>query len=100
MIPRPKISRNEWKTTEIGAFEVGNFAPFSCPVLERDDDDVVVPEVVLEAAHEAQLVVAQACGLCRRSLSRETGRACREAEGRAHFPKHSFTQKPTDDAAL
>jgi SP family facilitated glucose transporter-like MFS transporter 3 len=31
MIARPKISRNEWKTTEIGAFEVGNFAPFSCP---------------------------------------------------------------------
>ena len=26
MIARPKISRNEWKTTEIGAFEVGNFA--------------------------------------------------------------------------
>ena len=31
MIARPKISRNERKTTEIGAFEVGNFAPFSCP---------------------------------------------------------------------
>jgi hypothetical protein len=31
MIARPKISRNEWKLTEIGAFEVGNFAPFSCP---------------------------------------------------------------------
>jgi hypothetical protein len=31
MIARPKISRNEWKTAEIGAFEVGNFAPFSCP---------------------------------------------------------------------
>ena len=31
MIARPKISRHEWKTTEIGAFEVGNFAPFSCP---------------------------------------------------------------------
>ena len=27
MIARPKISRNEWKTAEIGAFEVGNFAP-------------------------------------------------------------------------
>ena len=33
MIARPKISRNERKTTEIGAFEVGNFAPFSCPGL-------------------------------------------------------------------
>ena len=31
MIARPKISRNEEKTTEIGAFEVGNFAPFCCP---------------------------------------------------------------------
>ena len=31
MIARPKVSRNEWKTTEVGAFEVGNFAPFSCP---------------------------------------------------------------------
>ena len=31
MIARPKISRNERKTTEIGAFEVENFAPFSCP---------------------------------------------------------------------
>ncbi|KAK7241329.1 hypothetical protein SO694_0005020 [Aureococcus anophagefferens] len=31
MIARPKISRNEWKTTEIGAFEVGNFALFSRP---------------------------------------------------------------------
>ena len=25
MIARPKISRNEWKSAEIGAFEVGNF---------------------------------------------------------------------------
>ena len=32
MIARPKISQNEWKTTAIGAFEVGNFALFSCPV--------------------------------------------------------------------
>ena len=31
MIARPKISRNEWKTIEIEAFEVGNFALFSCP---------------------------------------------------------------------
>ena len=30
MIARPKISRNEWKTAEIGAFEVGKFALFSC----------------------------------------------------------------------
>ena len=31
MIARPKISRNEWKMAERGAFEVGNFAPLSCP---------------------------------------------------------------------
>ena len=31
MIARPKISRNERETAERGAFEVGNFAPFSCP---------------------------------------------------------------------
>ena len=31
MIARPKISRNEWKPAEIGAFEVGNFALLSCP---------------------------------------------------------------------
>jgi ATP-binding cassette subfamily B protein len=31
MIARPKIRRNERKTTETGAFEVGNFAPFCCP---------------------------------------------------------------------
>ena len=31
MIARPKVSRNEWKTAEIGAFEVGNFALLSCP---------------------------------------------------------------------
>ena len=31
MIARPKISRNEWKPAEIGAFEVGNFALFCCP---------------------------------------------------------------------
>merc|ERR1712091_831378 len=40
MIARPKISRNEWKTAEKGAFEVGNFALFCCPAV-----DVVVVEV-------------------------------------------------------
>ena len=38
MIARPKLSRNEWKPTEIGAFEVEMFAAFSCPV--RDSVDV------------------------------------------------------------
>ena len=31
MIARPKMSRNEWKMTERGAFEVGHVAPFCCP---------------------------------------------------------------------
>ncbi|KAK7236182.1 hypothetical protein SO694_00060168 [Aureococcus anophagefferens] len=37
MIARPKISRNERKTTEIGAFEVGNFAPAQarCYAMDR-----------------------------------------------------------------
>ncbi|KAH8083923.1 hypothetical protein JL720_8164 [Aureococcus anophagefferens] len=38
MIARPKISRNERKTTEIGAFEVGNFALLSCPGDDWDDE--------------------------------------------------------------
>ena len=35
MIARPKISRNEWKSAEKGAFEIENFAPFSCPGSRR-----------------------------------------------------------------
>jgi len=35
MIARPKISRNEWKPAERGAFEVGNFALLSCPGIYR-----------------------------------------------------------------
>ncbi|KAK7231867.1 hypothetical protein SO694_0008212 [Aureococcus anophagefferens] len=31
MIARPKISQNEWKTAEIGASKVGNFALFCRP---------------------------------------------------------------------
>ena len=40
MIARPKISQNEWKPAEIGAFEVGNFALLSCPARDhrRGDD--------------------------------------------------------------
>ena len=43
MIARPKISRNERKPAERGAFEVGNFAPFSCP---GHYDGVVGPETL------------------------------------------------------
>ena len=55
MITRPKISRNEWKPTEIRAFEVGNFAPFSCPVpdhvhvVDGDLEGVLGVEDVLDA---------------------------------------------------
>ena len=42
MIARPKISRDEWKTTEIGGSEVGNFALLSCPGYALED----VPEVL------------------------------------------------------
>ena len=35
MIARPKISRNEWKPAERGAFEVANFALLSCPGGDR-----------------------------------------------------------------
>ena len=40
MIARPKMSQNEWKTTEIRASKVGNFSPFSCPgdELRRKDE--------------------------------------------------------------
>ena len=31
MTARPKMSQNEWKTTEIRASKVGNVSPFSCP---------------------------------------------------------------------
>ena len=51
MIARPKISRNEWKAAELGAFEVGNFALLSCPggyVLTRATLDL------LEAAWAAE----------------------------------------------
>ena len=62
MIPRPKISQNEWKTTEIGAFEVGIFAPFSCPDGDpvRVEEDVEAvdgdapPRAVVRASREAR----------------------------------------------
>ena len=52
MITRPKISQNEWKTTEIWASEVGIFAPFCCPVVGEvplRGLDLVVGRVRLEA---------------------------------------------------
>ena len=43
MIARPKISRNERKTTERGAFEVGHVAPFCCPGRRRSVATATTP---------------------------------------------------------
>ena len=43
MIARPKISRNEWKMAEIGAFEVGNFEPFPRPGARAPSTSVTEP---------------------------------------------------------
>ena len=58
MISRPKISRNEWKTGEIGAFEVGNFALFCCPERRRAVADEAVDgvEVVGPGVHDQGVV--------------------------------------------
>ena len=45
MIARPKISQNEWKTAEKGAFEVGNFALLSCPGPRRPRGVALVLDV-------------------------------------------------------
>ena len=50
MIARPKISRNERKTTERGAFEVGNFAPFSCPGDDGSCDAAVKRDTAVTVA--------------------------------------------------
>ena len=47
MIARPKMSQNEWKSTEIRASKVGNVSPFSCPGdLDLDGRDAVVADAV------------------------------------------------------
>ncbi|KAH8044610.1 hypothetical protein JL720_17020 [Aureococcus anophagefferens] len=54
MIARPKIGRNERKTTEIGAFEVGNFAPFCCPGEHRGNDPSSPPLTKLREGEVAR----------------------------------------------
>ena len=49
MIARPRISRNEWKMTEIGAFQVGNFALFSCPGAYHESEEWRYGRKVLSA---------------------------------------------------
>ena len=60
MIARPKISRNERKSAEIRAFEVGNFALFCCPALHGE----AAPERVARGARgdEGQPAEAEAGG--------------------------------------
>ena len=55
MIARPKMSQNEWKTTEIRASKVGNFSPFSCP------GDTLVMEVEI-TNWKAKFGIAKATG--------------------------------------
>ena len=45
MIARPKISQNERKRTELGAFEVGHFAPFSGPGVHQIRDGALAGDV-------------------------------------------------------
>jgi hypothetical protein len=54
MIARPRISRNEGNAAEIGAFEVGHFAPFRRPERRHLEDLVAL----LLAAGEALVDVA------------------------------------------
>ena len=55
MIPRPKLSRNEWKTNrERSALKLANVAPFSCPVLglvRLARLDLLLGDLVLGHAH-------------------------------------------------
>ena len=55
MIARPKFSRNEWKTAEIGAFEVGNFALFCCSVVGRGDGPRGLEDVVAREGRRAEV---------------------------------------------
>ena len=61
MIARPKISRNEWKMAEIGAFEVGNLALLCCPADDvaeprRPPGPVAVPVEVLRLLEDDDVV--------------------------------------------
>ena len=65
MIARPKISRNEWKTTEIGAFEAGNVALVARPVGNAPIDPSTRPKIVttrmsagLQKGRAARVMVA------------------------------------------
>jgi len=59
MVARPKISQNEWKTTELGAFEGGH--PFAAPLRAPDALRAVV--VVLELRGQGRVDGAELDGV-------------------------------------
>jgi len=76
MIARPKISRNERKSTEKGAFEVGNVAPFSCP--GKDDNGQLGiggrdASPALRRVDVPDRCVAVACGLAHSAALTDKG---------------------------
>ena len=98
MIARPKISRNERETTERGAFEVGNFAPFCCPGA-RNDAEVTAPEktatdAITAAARSVALTIGAKCMVVFTSLGTTVRRA---AKGRPPVPILALT--PSEDTA-
>ena len=109
MIARPKISRNEWKPAEIGAFEVGNFALFCCPAV-----DVVVVEVgddrpPREAQEEAPLRaqryvrrrvdVARVAGVAERRRRRAARVVDDELLRRPGLPSEAFQERAVERGA-
>ena len=94
MITRPKISQNEWKTTEIGAFEVGIFAPFCCPDEHDPPDRVDVQQalrVVVDRRHrreerrEVERVLVEAWEKEAARLAKSGRRGRRDGRARGAF---------------
>ena len=89
MIARPKISQNEWKTAEKGAFEVGNCALLSCPVRDLGRLHAVVDELRLpRPAEEHGHVVAEVLRApLRRALELARGRRAKDHDVPAAGPR-------------
>ena len=93
MIARPRISQNEWKTAEKGAFEVGNFALFCCPA--RDGGGRGPRLQVLEVARLAGLPVeprGRLAALARRAARRP--RVPRPQRVREHARQQTQVELP------
>ena len=93
MIARPKISRNERKTAEIGAFEVGNFAPFCCPG-EFGGQELPTDEAIAKFAYDRVKFPAAPRGvlLQKADLGRASWQAM-QAEAGADAPAWNFKGK-------